>query len=243
MRIIFLSAYILLCTSLFSQTIKSFASSADVLVYLNNKSNFTNKNNGVTLTFFDMGGRVKSNKGVSYYNPDVTLINQNRAVIQYESLTSSGYAKMIVDCKLNIVMDRYDNTIYSAESFDNEPLPGIYPYAKSKPTVSASIKIIGKSIRIGNIVVAQYDFPNSMIWKDADEACYELGGGWRLPSKEELNTLYVNKKKIGGFTNNLYWSSTNIDDYNTWFQYFGSGKAELTNGKYYKGSVRAVRSF
>ena len=103
--------------------------------------------------------------------------------------------------------------------------------------------IIGKYIRIGSLIVAQYDFPNSMIWKDADEACYELGGGWRLPSKEELNTLYVNKKKIGGFTNNLYWSSTNIDDYNTWFQYFGSGKAELTNGKYYKGAVRAVRSF
>ena len=40
------------------------------------------------------------------------------------------------------------------------------------------------------------------------KACAALGGGWRLPTKDELNILYENKDKIGGFASNNYWSST-----------------------------------
>ena len=80
------------------------------------------------------------------------------------------------------------------------------------------------------------------------------GGGfsdWYLPSKDELNTLYLNKELIGGFSDGFYWSSSEgtspYDDNYSWGQFFNNGiqqyydnvfgvKAGLQN-------VRAVRSF
>jgi len=62
-----------------------------------------------------------------------------------------------------------------------------------------SDSIIGKPIRIRNLEVAQNDFPKEMTWYDAKKACTDLGNGWRLPTKDELNLLYINKDKIGGF--------------------------------------------
>ena len=104
------------------------------------------------------------------------------------------------------------------------------------------LDMIGMPIKIGNIEVAQYDFPNQMNWVDAKKACESLGDGWRLPTKDELNTLYQNKDKIGGFTNNYYWSSTELDAYNAWVQnvYFGNQIFGIkTNASY----VRAIRAF
>jgi hypothetical protein len=68
---------------------------------------------------------------------------------------------------------------------------------------------------------------------------------WRLPSKEELNQLYLKKDTIGGFTLNTYWSSTEYDGYSAWFQYFSVGIQDGTykNGRYSRCNVRAVRAF
>lgn len=76
------------------------------------------------------------------------------------------------------------------------------------------------------------------------------GGGyndWYLPSKDELNKLYINRAIIGGFThggNDYYWSSS---EYNSnWgnFQYFNTGNqnvtAKSTTTNFY---ARAIRSF
>ena len=72
-------------------------------------------------------------------------------------------------------------------------------------------KIIGTPYQLNNIEVAQHDFPNAQNWKDAIAKCNKLGEGWRLPTKDELNKLYNNKKKIGGFKDSylddFYWSS------------------------------------
>lgn len=81
------------------------------------------------------------------------------------------------------------------------------------------------------------------------------GGGfldWYLPSKEELNKLYLNKTAIGGFTGTFYWSSTegstSSQNLNyAWGQFFTNGVQQdydNTNGaKTTLQSVRAVRSF
>ena len=71
------------------------------------------------------------------------------------------------------------------------------------------------------------------------------GGGyfdWHLPSKEELNQLYLNKSLIGGFHNFFYWSSTEFDKNSAWIQFFSNGVkfSCLKSGTYY---VRAVRRF
>jgi len=65
---------------------------------------------------------------------------------------------------------------------------------------------------------------------------------WYLPSKDELNKLYLQRKIVGGFTGNHYWSSTESGDYLAWLQNFGNGK-QLSNGKNLTAYVRAVRAF
>ncbi len=51
------------------------------------------------------------------------------------------------------------------------------------------------TIKIGNLEVMTEDL-GRMTWDDAKEACANLGDGWRLPTKDELNILYENKHKI-----------------------------------------------
>jgi hypothetical protein len=80
-----------------------------------------------------------------------------------------------------------------------------------------------------------------MNWDKAKEACANLGDGWRLPTKDELNLIYENKNVVGGVANNYYWSSTEGDDDYAWFQYFYDG----IQGYYDKDDtiyVRAVRA-
>ena len=221
MKLIFISFLICLSFQISAQTINRFESEADVLVYLNNKADFTNKNNGVTLTFFEMGGRMRSNKGVSYYNPDVTILTSTRAVVVYESLTSGGIAKIIVDCKENVIADKSDMTVYIPDSDEYEqPVRS----AKQYNTVNTNTpkKIIGKTVKIGKLIVSTYDFPETMNWLDANKAVKTLGSGWRLPTKEEALILYKYKNLIGGFTGIIYWCSTSNKQNNNsaWVQFF-----------------------
>lgn len=72
------------------------------------------------------------------------------------------------------------------------------------------------------------------------------GGGytdWFLPSKDELNKLYLNKTAIGGFGDFYYWSSTKEGNGgDVWYQYFPAG----TQSYQYAFStlhVRAIRAF
>ena len=65
---------------------------------------------------------------------------------------------------------------------------------------------------------------------------------WFLPSKDELNQMYINKSVIGSFSNNPYWSSTYSDSSSAWVQGFGNGDQNDANenGTFY---VRAIRDF
>jgi len=67
-------------------------------------------------------------------------------------------------------------------------------------------------------------------------------GDWYLPSKDELNQLYLNQVAIGGFGSAGYWSSSEIDKGRAWGQYFGDGY-QGGSGKEDAYSVRAVRAF
>ena len=103
--------------------------------------------------------------------------------------------------------------------------------------------IIGKPIKIGNFEIAQYDFPVSMNWEDAKIFCTNLGKGWRLPTKEELNILYQNKVAIVGFAeDDSYWSSTEFGVNYAWGQYFDDG-VQVSSNKYVDAYVRAIRAF
>ena len=66
---------------------------------------------------------------------------------------------------------------------------------------------------------------------------------WFLPSKDELNEMYLNKDAIGGFANTNYWSSTEVDNDFAWVQFFTSGGGQDGIIKYGINNVRAVRAF
>jgi hypothetical protein len=70
---------------------------------------------------------------------------------------------------------------------------------------------------------------------------------WFLPSKGELNQMYVNKVAIGGLTPSYYWSSTEGGSIYAWWQDFSNGtqadRYPDTSGKNNSGLVRPVRAF
>jgi hypothetical protein len=72
-----------------------------------------------------------------------------------------------------------------------------------------------------------------------------LGGysDWYLPSKDELHQLYINRVAIGGFASSYYWSSTEGDSSNAWFQNFSDGGQFNDRDKLQYFPVRAVRAF
>jgi hypothetical protein len=85
------------------------------------------------------------------------------------------------------------------------------------------------------------------------QVCSDLfiGGfdGWFLPSKDELDLMYKNlkAKRIGGFGDGWYWSSSEVDQYGAWTQRFSDGAQQ---GIWHSGaakdiaySVRAIRQF
>jgi Protein of unknown function (DUF1566) len=82
----------------------------------------------------------------------------------------------------------------------------------------------------------------------AAKLCYDLGengySDWYLPSKDELNRLYINKAVIGGFSGFAYWSSTEYTGGCAWGQTFSSPGYQIFNlSKSAAYHVRAVRAF
>ena len=76
--------------------------------------------------------------------------------------------------------------------------------------------------------------------------CKDYNGGgysdWYLPSKDELNKLYVNRLAIGGLSIAYYWSSSETTINNAWECNFDGGPQMALN-KNYSFRVRAVRTF
>jgi hypothetical protein len=71
-----------------------------------------------------------------------------------------------------------------------------------------------------------------------------LGGysDWYLPSKDELNEMYLNKGIIGGFSSGYYWSSTEKNSTTAWMQVFYGG-TQYSSAKSNGFNARAVRAF
>jgi hypothetical protein len=69
--------------------------------------------------------------------------------------------------------------------------------------------------------------------------------GWRLPSRDELNFIYLNlyKRNIGNITCGIYWAENELEGDMTWVQYMGDGYS----GTSYKAVdgyiIRLVRDF
>ena len=172
---------------------------------------------------------------IKYKDPDNFLYSK-----RYQSIMKT--LEKLKNCSTSEIQElswertELENQNNGSTTFNNPSINN----TSSSNTYSSSI--IGKPIRIGSIEVAQFDFPERMSWDKAKKACADLGSGWRLISYNELNLLYINKDKIGGFANSSYWSSTERNGGFAWEQDFYSGHQDYSLKKNY-GYVRAVRSF
>jgi hypothetical protein len=66
---------------------------------------------------------------------------------------------------------------------------------------------------------------------------------WFLPSRDELNQMYVQRTLIGGFAITSYWSSSEFDLNSAYNQAFSNGNQGSLAKDYGNRYVRAVRAF
>ena len=81
----------------------------------------------------------------------------------------------------------------------------------------------------------------------AAKACNDYNNGgktdWFLPSRYELNELYVNRASVGNMVVNIYWTSTQYDNSSAYITFFDDGHVYSGQSKYTNVVVRAVRAF
>lgn len=96
------------------------------------------------------------------------------------------------------------------------------------------------------LIAAKQDLSGMFNWYDAYEACDKLEENgyddWHLPTKDELNKLYISRTLIGGFSDLRYWSSTENNQDGAFSQRFQDGSQDIISKKE-SLSVRPVRSF
>jgi hypothetical protein len=78
-------------------------------------------------------------------------------------------------------------------------------------------------------------------WKDAKKVCRDLGDGWRLPIREELHLMWLNRESIESFAAAVYWSSSESNANYAWGQSFLNG-LQYNVAKFSTYYVRAVRA-
>jgi len=123
---------------------------------------------------------------------------------------------------------------------------GIQWYNGSNTITGATGTAIGTGLSNTNTIIASQG--GTATSYAAGLARAYTGGGytdWYLPSKNELNKLYINRTAIGGFASGIedfYWSSSEFSSSEAWDQGFNNG-SQGHGLKGYPTYVRAIRSF
>jgi clan AA aspartic protease (TIGR02281 family) len=174
--------------------------------------------------------------GVKLYNVRASVVKNNKAplLLGQSAIKKLGEIKFDLEENTLTILSGVVTNGFSDINQQNQQPSNIHGVQSNHP-------VIGNPIKIGNLEITQYYFPNESNWNDAKEACANLGNGWRLPTKEELNYLYQNRGKIGVFAYFYHWSSTEANSTGAWLQSFYTGNQDFTN-KDFNCYVRAVRS-
>jgi hypothetical protein len=126
----------------------------------------------------------------------------------------------------------------------SDPVSGVeWCSSDSYVTTGAIATSLGTgSANTTTIISYQGDTETSYAAKICKDYSYGGYNDWFLPSKDELNKLYLSKNLIGGFANSYYWSSTEYSNPYAWLQDFQSGsQSYFIKGVGYE--VRPVRTF
>ena len=170
--------------------------------------------------------------GESYYTKDKNINLSVVAVRQYDYASSND----------DFRPRRADEFSSNNDNYANSGIPKI----GDKGPGGGTIFLIE-----GNTAYECSDSLGNFAWLLANNVCTKFKGGgktdWKLPTKEELNYIYLNLQKTGILNDDSpHWSSTSsmsyTNDLDGWAQYFSSGKPqELVVS--FDLTTRAVRSF
>lgn len=121
---------------------------------------------------------------------------------------------------------------------------GVQWYNGSYTATGATGTALGTGLANTAMIISVQGTPSSGYAAGVARAYH--GGGytdWYLPSKDELNQLYLNQKAIGHFGPNYYWSSSEFDANTAWAKAFDISSPAYAYSKNGGSYVRAVRSF
>ena len=128
--------------------------------------------------------------------------------------------------------------------------------ANNKPADKQTKVVLGQEYGGGIVIYVNTNGEHGMIvsskevgsvdWEKATKICaaYKVGniGGWRLPSKDELNIIYQNRKHLGSYNKGNYWSASEEGKNSAITINFSNGNQTKSN-KQSNFAVRAVRPF
>lgn len=110
--------------------------------------------------------------------------------------------------------------------------------------------LTGTAIGVGlpntEAMIAKYGDNDTYWWKLIKEKRSNTNFKWFMPSKNELDMMYDNRTVITGQggdafeTNPAYWSSSEYNSEDTWYQYFINGNQDA-NLKSYSCHCRVLR--
>jgi hypothetical protein len=147
-----------------------------------------------------------------------------------------------------IVFFVYDGGQHGLIAATVDQSAGIRWYGGSNTNTRARADGIGAGLKNTAIIIANQGpvDGNAFAATVCNEYSVTVGGvtygDWYLPSKYELNLLYIERARVGNFLTSYYWSSTEGGNNNAWGQNFVNGN-QYANNKANADYVRAVRAF
>lgn len=154
-----------------------------------------------------------------------------------------------------LIAAKEDITIPYTDAFGAGEIVGAYRWSTGQYKIANSPDYAEKQLSDTSPVVGEGAANTRKILEKYPQATYPKsaaavatayrGGGhsdWFLPSKEELNQLFLNRSVVGNFATDFYWSSSEDTADHAWFQCFTNGQQFATN-KTHVNRVRPVRAF
>ena len=132
---------------------------------------------------------------------------------------------------------------YNVRAYATCPAGTVYGEIKTIDSEMRQYYALPTFMHDGHVYRVYPELGSGMSWDQAMDACDNLTFGgyndWILPTKEILNSMYIAKKSIGGFSGVVYWywSSTESSS-SAWGQNFYNGEQSC---KYLKSHIFKVR--
>ena len=198
-------------------------------------------------TGYTFGGWATTSGGTVKYNDEANYTMGTANVTLYAKWTTNPHSLGDTGPAGGWVF--YDKGSYSdgwryLEAAPSDQSTGIQWYNGSNVDTGAIGSAIGTGQANTTAIVAKQGAGSY-----AAQLCNDLTVGgysdWFLPSKDELNQMYLNLKKqgVGGFASDYYWNSLEYTTDSAWDQYFGNGQQYYGNPKSIADRVRAARAF